>query len=143
MNNKSLTKCLFKLFALCVMFGGLITILPENKVKADSDCFQQYSDCGVICDDPMQTPPSQRDQCLHTCFYGYGTCRNDEFLNQEGEVIGELEENQQIPDFSAYRRCMSSCHHCPLIPVSEPVTEEDVQCVDNFVGCKISCLSML
>lgn len=136
-------KIIFKLLTLLVMCGGTLILLSENKVNADNDCFDQYDSCYVVCDDPNQTPPSQRNECEHTCFFNYALCKNQEFFDQEGEVIGELEDTQQIPDFSAFRRCMNSCPICPLVMPEEPVTEDDVSCVDAKVACKIACLAQL
>lgn len=141
----STKRLVFKLFSLFVMLAGLVILFPDDLVKATSqdECFATYDSCKTKCDDPNQTPPSERINCGHECFFNYGICTNTVFFEAEGRTIGELEETQQIPDINAYRMCMSTCHHCPLLLPEEPVTEEDEVCVDTYVACKIDCLAAL
>lgn len=141
----STKRLIFKLFSLFVLLAGLVILFPDNLVKATSndDCFTTYDSCKTNCEDPTKTPPSERTNCGHECFFSYGMCLNDVFFDAEGRVIGELEETQQIPDINAFRMCMRNCPHCPLLSPEEPVTEEDEVCVDTYVQCKIDCLAAL
>jgi hypothetical protein len=142
--SQKINKCIFKILALGFIFAGLLLILPENHINAEEEtCYNTYNSCRTVCEDPNQTPPGQKNMCDRACLMNYSLCKLDVFLDGEERVIGELEANQRLPDFAAYRTCMSLCRHCPIKPYTEPVTDDEVICIDTYNYCKIDCLAEL
>ena len=72
MNRRPLVKSILKLFAVCIMFGGLVVLSPVEKVNADG-CDTAYGEC--VYTRCQQVPPNQFLACRAQCDREYETCR--------------------------------------------------------------------
>lgn len=132
-------KCMFKLFALCIMFGGLIVLTSENTVtKATDNCRADYDSC---LDECLNT--SGGSSCRLGCFQTFSQCKEQIITDME-DVI-EANNGGALPVLGEYELCMSQLNTCPLLPMDEdPMTLEDmVYCLEQRHEQKIACLSLL
>ena len=80
MSRRPFVKSILKLAALCLMLGGLLILLPGQKVEADDvsfSCIQQYSFCVMGC--PPPPPDGSLDACRAQCELNNNSCTSCEF----------------------------------------------------------------
>lgn len=71
MNRRPLAKCILRLFALCIMFGGLMILTSSQRVAAEG-CDTAYGDCIYNCTNLQGRP---YEQCQPECDRAYEMCR--------------------------------------------------------------------
>jgi hypothetical protein len=73
MNRRPLAKCFLRLFALVIMFGGLMILISGQKASADG-CDTAYSSCVYDCQ-LRSTSSSDFLICRRGCDMSYEACR--------------------------------------------------------------------
>jgi hypothetical protein len=116
-NKSPIKKCIFKLFALCMMFGGLVFLLAGNQLKASADddfgCYGNYQVCLNNCA-ALPDPYS----CSSNCGGGYNEC-----------IWMFPVDNTDI--------CLQQCPNCSA-SFPDPPPEG---CWQEYLMCKSACLS--
>lgn len=115
MNKRTMKKCIFKLFALCLMLGGLVFLSAENRLTASADDFGCYGDYQVCLNNCAGS--SDPYSCSSNCGDGYNEC------------IWMLPVNN-------VNMCLQQCPHCSA-SFPEPPPEG---CWDEYLMCKSACL---
>ena len=104
MNQRPLLKSILKLFAVCIMFGGLVVLSSTEKVNADG-CDTAFGEC--VYDRCQTLSGSQFDGCVNQCNLEYEICR---LGAPSTSPSGSDPLPQPWPVFNRFRSiCLSGC----------------------------------
>lgn len=105
-------KLFLKFFTIIVMTMGITFIYTNENVSAFSGCWGEFETCAAVCEDPAQTSPSNRQNCLNTCLFSYASCQNAEWDSICGDCfIEDPYGNPAALDYCNQARIdASNCH---------------------------------